>query len=357
MARIPYPDPQTLSPDTQTLLSKLAPLNIFRMLAGGEELLRAFVRFGNHLLNKSSLDPVVRELAIMRVGVLSGASYEVHQHEAMSRQLGMSEELIAAVRSGADDPAFDELQRKVLRFTDDIVANVRASDETFGALGVGVVAATAPRADDHDRLLHDGVALPRDVRNRDRGSRVTVIPAESRGEAPGRGRLLGRRILVVGAGQGHHGIEDPPIGNGRATSLLCAREGARVVAADRDGDSAAETVRSITDLGGEASALVADVADPAGVDAMVTDAAAALDGLDGVVYNVGIGAGLGLADSTPEVWDTVLAVNLRGAMLTARAGCRSSRRGRRSCSSPRSPGSSQAAASRRTTRPRRRSAG
>ena len=134
MARIPYPDPQTLSPDTQTLLSKLAPLNIFRMLAGGEELLRAFVRFGNHLLNKSSLDPVVRELAIMRVGVLSGASYEVHQHEAMSRQLGMSEELIAAVRSGADDPAFDELQRKVLRFTDDIVANVRASDETFGAL-------------------------------------------------------------------------------------------------------------------------------------------------------------------------------------------------------------------------------
>ena len=146
-----------------------------------------------------------------------------------------------------------------------------------------------------------------------------MIPAESRGEAPGRGRLLGRRILVVGAGQGHHGIEDPPIGNGRATSLLCAREGARVVAADRDGDSAAETVRSITDLGGEASALVADVADPAGVDAMVTDAAAALDGLDGVVYNVGIGAGLGLADSTPEVWDTVLAVNLRGAMLTARA--------------------------------------
>ena len=134
MARVPYPDPQTLSADTQAVLSKLPPLNIFRMLAGGEGLLRAFVRFGNHVLNKAALDPVLRELAIVRVGVLSGSAYEVHQHEAVSRQLGMSDELIAAVRNGPDDPAFDELQRQVMRFTDDIVANVKASDDTFDAL-------------------------------------------------------------------------------------------------------------------------------------------------------------------------------------------------------------------------------
>jgi NAD(P)-dependent dehydrogenase (short-subunit alcohol dehydrogenase family) len=131
--------------------------------------------------------------------------------------------------------------------------------------------------------------------------------------------LVGRRILVVGAGQGDHGVQDPPIGNGRATALLCAREGARVVAADRDGDSAAETVRSIVEAGGAAVALTVDVADPALVETMVADAATALEGLDGVVYNVGIAAGLGLSDATPESWDTVLAVNLRGAMLTARA--------------------------------------
>jgi alkylhydroperoxidase family enzyme len=134
MARVPYPDPGTLSPETQELLGKLPPLNIFRMLAGGDELLRAFVRFGNHLLSKSSLDPVLREIAIVRVGVLSGADYEVHQHEAISRQLGMSDGLIAAIRSGPDDPAFDELQRLVMRFTDDVVANVKASDGTFDAL-------------------------------------------------------------------------------------------------------------------------------------------------------------------------------------------------------------------------------
>jgi len=136
MARIPYPDRDTLQPETREVLEKLgeAPLNIFRMLAGGEGLLRAFMRFGNHLLFRSKLDPVLREVAIVRVGVLSGATYEVHQHDRISRDLGMSDELLAAVRRGPDDPAFDDLQRLVMRYTDDVVKNVRASDATFDPL-------------------------------------------------------------------------------------------------------------------------------------------------------------------------------------------------------------------------------
>ena len=69
MARVPYPDPATLDPNTQAFLDRLPPLNVFRMLAGGEGLLAAFARFGNHLLYKSMLDPVLREIAIIRVGV------------------------------------------------------------------------------------------------------------------------------------------------------------------------------------------------------------------------------------------------------------------------------------------------
>ena len=104
------------------------------MLAGADGLLPAFSRFGNHLLNRTELDPVLRELAILRVGVLSEAAYELHQHEDVSRRLGMSEALIGAARVGPDDPALDELQQLVLRFTDDVVMNVRASDETFEPL-------------------------------------------------------------------------------------------------------------------------------------------------------------------------------------------------------------------------------
>ena len=134
MARIPYPDPAELEPATVEFLGRLPDLNIFRMLAGGEGLLAAFARFGNHLLYKSALDPVVRELAIMRVGVLTGAAYELHQHEGISRRMGISEELIAAVREGPEAPAFDDLQRLVVAYTDDLVINVRAADATFEPL-------------------------------------------------------------------------------------------------------------------------------------------------------------------------------------------------------------------------------
>lgn len=131
MARVPYPDPDTLSPDTRAFLERLPPLNIFRMMAAGDGLLAAFTRFGNHLLSKTVLDPVLREIAIIRVGVLSGATYEVHQHEAIARRVGMSDELIAAVRVGPDGEGLDDLQRLVVRFTDDVVANVRAGDDAF----------------------------------------------------------------------------------------------------------------------------------------------------------------------------------------------------------------------------------
>jgi alkylhydroperoxidase family enzyme len=55
----------------------------------------------------------------------------VFQHEAISRRLGMSEALIQAIHEGPDANAFDERQKLVMRFTDDVVLNVRAGDATF----------------------------------------------------------------------------------------------------------------------------------------------------------------------------------------------------------------------------------
>ena len=145
------------------------------------------------------------------------------------------------------------------------------------------------------------------------------LAAESKGEAPGRGRLKGRRILVVGGGQDDRGEVEPPIGNGRAMSVLFAREGARVAIADRDAASAEATVVRIKREDGEAFALIANVAHPDEIRAMVAQAGERLRGLDGLVFNVGIGGGVGLEGSTPEIWDRVFAVNLRGAMLTLQA--------------------------------------
>ncbi|MDQ3352662.1 MAG: SDR family oxidoreductase, partial [Actinomycetota bacterium] len=99
-----------------------------------------------------------------------------------------------------------------------------------------------------------------------------ALPAESAGAAPGRGRLAGRRLLVVGAGQNSYSLPDPPIGNGRAISILCAREGAAVVAADRDGESVSATVATITAEGGRAVAMTADISRPDEIERMVTAA-------------------------------------------------------------------------------------
>ena len=77
-----------------------------------------------------------------------------------------------------------------------------------------------------------------------------------RGHGPGRGRLIGRRVLVVGAGQDDHGVTDPPVGNGRAMCVLFAREGAAVAVADIDEESAAATAELVRGEGAEAAVIV-----------------------------------------------------------------------------------------------------
>jgi NAD(P)-dependent dehydrogenase (short-subunit alcohol dehydrogenase family)/uncharacterized protein (DUF1330 family) len=142
---------------------------------------------------------------------------------------------------------------------------------------------------------------------------------EAVGLAPGRRRMMHRRVLVVGGGQTDFDLEDQPIGNGRALAVLLAREGARVVVADRNESSAVETVELIRAEGGVADAIVADVSEPEEIPSMVAAAQRQLDGLDGLVYNVGVPGPVGFEHNTAEAWDATLTVNLRGAMLTARA--------------------------------------
>jgi NAD(P)-dependent dehydrogenase (short-subunit alcohol dehydrogenase family) len=154
-----------------------------------------------------------------------------------------------------------------------------------------------------------------------------TLPAEATGAVPGRGRLTGRRVLVVGAGTRPSPEPDPPLGNGRAISVLAAREGAAVACADRDADAAEATAALVRaehaegpgDRGQVAAVVLADVAAPDACAAVVADAAAALGGLDGVVLNVGIGLGRGMAGTSAAQWDRTFAVNTRAHFLVAAA--------------------------------------
>ena len=139
------------------------------------------------------------------------------------------------------------------------------------------------------------------------------------GGSPSGPLLGGRKVLVVGAGTRPSTDADAPMGNGRAVSVLAAREGAAVACLDVDEGAARATASLVEAEGGRAGVLVGDVSDPAVASACVAEAAGALDGLDGLVLNVGIGRGFRLSGTSAEDWDAAFAVNVRAHFLAAQA--------------------------------------
>jgi alkylhydroperoxidase family enzyme len=129
MSRLPYPeDMSPLSPGGDPMLSRLAPLNVFRMLCHAPHLLKPFVSMGTAFLLQGKLDPVTRECVVLRVGYLAGASYETTQHEAIGLAVGMTPALIEAVKAGPGAAGLSDEQRLALSFTDHLVAHPRPDD-------------------------------------------------------------------------------------------------------------------------------------------------------------------------------------------------------------------------------------
>jgi len=135
MARIPYPDLDALPEEVKSFAARIRPmLNIYRMLPHAETSLYGFMKLGNALLFKADLDPMLRELVILRVGYLSDAAYEVHQHLVVAKHVGVPDAKIAAVKDDPQGPVFSEIERAVLRFTDEVVRDVKASDAAYDAV-------------------------------------------------------------------------------------------------------------------------------------------------------------------------------------------------------------------------------
>lgn len=139
---------------------------------------------------------------------------------------------------------------------------------------------------------------------------------------PAGGRLAGRRILVVGAGQRVIDDPDPPVGNGRAISLLFAREGATLTCVDISEPAVAETCRQVKDLGATVFAEVADVERAETIAPLVERAARQMGGLDGLVMVVGISSALPIDKQDANTWDREYAVNVRSNMLFAQQAMR-----------------------------------
>jgi NAD(P)-dependent dehydrogenase (short-subunit alcohol dehydrogenase family) len=123
-------------------------------------------------------------------------------------------------------------------------------------------------------------------------------------------RLKGKTALVVGAGS-----IGPGWGNGKATAVTFAREGARVFCVDRNAAAAEETVKIIAAEGGNAAAFTADASRAADVEAMVAACLKAFGRIDVLDNNVGIAEMGSVVEVSEADWDRVFAVNLKSAYL------------------------------------------
>jgi NAD(P)-dependent dehydrogenase (short-subunit alcohol dehydrogenase family) len=130
-------------------------------------------------------------------------------------------------------------------------------------------------------------------------------------------RLAEKIAVIVGAGQS----PGEGMGNGRATALRFAREGARVLAVDRNLASAEETAAMVVDEGGECLAFEADVTMEATLAAAIAFATKRWQRVDILHNNVGVsieGGDAPLEDFTEDIFDRISAINLRGTIMACK---------------------------------------
>lgn len=117
------------------MLAARRPLNIYRMVAHGGAVGEGFLALGGAILRKSTIDPGLRELVILRVGALCASGYEVFQHRRAAARVGVPAGKIEMVLADPGSPVaadvFSAAEVDVLAFTDAVVGQVKAPQQLF----------------------------------------------------------------------------------------------------------------------------------------------------------------------------------------------------------------------------------
>ncbi len=121
-------------------------------------------------------------------------------------------------------------------------------------------------------------------------------------------RLTNKRVLLTGAGRGQ----------GQAIAIAMAREGAKIVVHDKTRAVAAQTSDLVRSEGGIATALGADLANSGDVRVLCDEAVDWLGGLDVLISNAGIAAISSVLDTSEELWDETIDVNLKAGFLLSK---------------------------------------
>lgn len=123
-----YPDLDSLSEELKAIVAGKNNANVYKMLMHTPNLAPSFTAMADAVMWSKAWPATWREIAIVRVGRRLDAPYEVHQHEAIGRLIGLSDEKLAALVIGADQSELDQAERLIVRLTDAICANHTLSD-------------------------------------------------------------------------------------------------------------------------------------------------------------------------------------------------------------------------------------
>lgn len=139
MARVRLLEKKDVDPMVKEIYQKVEDsgnevINLLKALAHSPKICRDWNRLGITLLLKGQLSPQLRELAILRVGVLAKANYEWTKHVPMALAAGAGQEQIDALSDWVNSKGFNEQERAVLRYTDEVSQDIRASDKTFSKI-------------------------------------------------------------------------------------------------------------------------------------------------------------------------------------------------------------------------------
>lgn len=134
MARQPYPSADYRDPRVRRLMDSTVKLNLVRMMAWSEGTVEAVLRLSDGVLNRTSIAPRVRQMALLRLCAVIPSEYEFAQLASVSRGEGFTEADIALGRAGSAARELTDQERLACRFAEELAAGPRASDATFSAM-------------------------------------------------------------------------------------------------------------------------------------------------------------------------------------------------------------------------------
>lgn len=140
MARLPYVSREELAEEEREIFDEFErergtpPGHIHRAIANAPNLLRRFSAFALELRNHTSLDPRLRELALMTVGRIAGAEYEFVHHWNIALRTGVRREQLEQLAEFEHSPVFNQHERAVMRYAAEVTTSIKVSDQTFDAL-------------------------------------------------------------------------------------------------------------------------------------------------------------------------------------------------------------------------------